>query len=301
MVLLLCPLIECEGRGGEPSATCTVLISMKIRPYLEALEGIKKVFGRDKTVDLESYYLTDVESSWKKSAYIKQDYDHHAVIALGPEALAFLTENSPDPGVHKVYSMIVDPVVPSSRETSFCGYFLSVDANEQLYWINRVLPAVSRLGILYDPRYNSDYVDRALQVSMEQEITVEPLTVGSKRDVPETLRVNWKKIDALLLIPDATVISSSLVKYIIKDALSNKVPVIGYNRFFLKNGALMAFTYDYEAIGMDTANYVKQLMMEQIHCREAESRFSITVNKPIADQLGIDLSMAAGSGVTILK
>lgn len=41
-------------------------------------------------------------------------------------------------------------------------------------------------------------------------------------------------MDALWLIPDRTVISESIVKYVIKEAFLRKVPVIGYNRFFMK-------------------------------------------------------------------
>jgi putative ABC transport system substrate-binding protein len=91
----------------------------------------------------------------------------------------------------------------------------------------------------------------------------------------------------LLLIPDPTVISASLIKYIIKDGISNRVPVIGYNRFFIQNGALMAFVYDYEQIGKETALMLREILFEKKVCRSNPAAFTVVINQRIARQFNI--------------
>jgi len=296
---VLCPVGNETSHASEKPGKCLVLISMKIKPYLEALEGIKTVFKTFPEITIESFFLEDVETSWRNEPpFLKGVDQYRSIIAVGPEAALYLRLNPPDRSIIKVFTMISNPstIIPQ-QESSFCGIFLSVDAREQVAWIVKALPDIKTLGILYNPQRNQEYAAMAREIGAAAGIRIEPLMVDSRDEVPDLLRKNWSRLDGLLLIPDATVISASLIKYIIKDGISNNVPVIGYNHFFIQNGALMAFVYNYEQIGRETAFMVRQLLVEKAVCRSNPAAFRVVVNQRIAKQLGKAVSRGLDSAV----
>lgn len=300
--------IMVTGAGGneishaleKPNSQCLVLISMKIKPYLEALEGIKTYLSAFPEITIESFFLEDVEASWRKeSPFLNGNHQYRSIIAVGPEAALYFRLNPPDRSIIKIFTMISNPstIIPQ-QESSFCGIFLSVDAGEQIPWVAKSLPDIKTLGILYNPHHNRDYVATAKASGITAGVRIEPLMVESRDQVPDLLRKNWHRLDGLLLIPDATVISASLIKYIIKDGISNNIPVIGYNRFFIQNGALMAFVYDYEQIGKETALMLREVLFEKRVCRSNPAAFTVVINQRIARQL--DISAVQGlDGVVI--
>lgn len=285
----------CQGikncHADTASAKCTILISMKIKPYLQAAEGIKEAFDKIENIDTEIFFLEDVEKSWKNDKTLfAMDHPNRSIIAVGPEAVTFLSSNFFDKSIVKVFTMVSNsfPLI-SKKASSLCGLFLEVNAENQISWIAKVLPQVKSLGILYDKEYNMEYIFQAEKTGKNAGIKIKPLMVSSKDEVPEILRKNWRQLDGLLLIPDATVISASLVKDIIKDGISHNVPVIGYNRFFSQSGALMSFMYDYHKIGTETAILVKKLLFDNRECSSRAADFKIIINRNISKYLGVDV------------
>jgi putative ABC transport system substrate-binding protein len=152
--------------------------------------------------------------------------------------------------------------------------------------IARGLPAVKRLGLLYDPRYNADFFEKALTEAASSNLKIVPLKVSSKKDIPDVLKQNWGNMDALWLIPDQTVISESIVQYIIKEALFSKIPVIGYNRFFYESGAALAFVFDYEELGRQTGRLAVSALAGK-PCEKEAPVFRVWQNLRVLNKLGI--------------
>ena len=114
-----------------------------------------------------------------------------------------------------------------------------------------------------------------------------PLAVGDRRQISDLLNRNWSAIQGLWMIPDATVITESLVRHIIKKAIVNKVAVIGYNRFFLDSGAALGFVLDYKEIGRQTADLAWRTSSGDA-CRILSPRFQTLTNRRVMEMLGID-------------
>jgi len=68
-----------------------------------------------------------------------------------------------------------------------------------------------------------------------------------------------KNIDVLLFIPDTVVIKEALVQYLIKESIFRGIAVVGYNHFFIENGAVMSLSIDYEEVGKVGANLLKRI------------------------------------------
>jgi putative ABC transport system substrate-binding protein len=129
-------------------------------------------------------------------------------------------------------------------------------------------------------------------------LKIVPLEVSSKKNIPIVLQQHWEGLDALLLIPDRTVISESLVKYIIKQAISEGVAVVGYNRFFYESGAALAFVFDYKEIGEQTARLAFRILAGDV-CEREDPIFHTWLNSRVIKTLGIQVAGDGCPGIEV--
>jgi len=280
-------LLSCAAAHAGPSTldTCTVLISSRIKPYMEAVNGLKQQLEQVQEIKTRYLFINDTSKADVLNELAPQN---SVVVAVGPEALLRLNSWELGPRVHKFFTMVLDPRKRIALADKFCGIFLAITPDVQIPAIKHKLSWVNKMGILYDPANNSDYVRSASAMASSQGFEIIPVPAYSQDSVPTALRKNWGKIDALLLIPDPSIISSSLVTLIIKEGISNRTPVIGYNHFFLHNGALMAFVYNYQEIGKQTADMILSVLLYETHCNQRPAELETQMNKPLARQLQIE-------------
>jgi len=89
---------------------------------------------------------------------------------------------------------------------------------------------------------------------------------------------NIAQVDAILFIPDSSIISRVVIQHIIKQALLRKVPVIGYNKFFLDSGATLSFIIDYEQVGREVAELVQKQLSPGFSCGVNAPDFILQIN-----------------------
>lgn len=287
--LLLSVILFFHGTA-EPADKRTpkvaIVISQSIRPYLMALEGLREGLAQDKKATIEEFELEKFKGESRKLLSMdlkKGGFD--LFISIGPAATRFIWEKFPSIDVQKLFTMVLNPEGVLTQEQSPCGITLRISLARQIECISLGLPAVERIGILYDPRYNSELIRQATCSKDDTHITIVPLTISSKKEIPHVLKQNWRFLDALLLIPDRTVISESIVQYIIKQAILHKVPVIGYNRFFYESGAALAFILDYKEIGEQTSRAAIRMLSNEA-CKNEPPLFRVWVNNRVIKKLG---------------
>ena len=207
-------------------------------------------------------------------------------IAVGPEALSFVSTEIQNSKIKILFTMVLNPeeIVKNSDELS--GIPLKIPIRTQIQEIKRLLPCLKRPGLLYDPLYNSLFFKEAGENGVSASLNIIPLEVSSKKDIPQVLQKYWSKIDSLWIIPDRTVVSESIIQYIIKEAVLNKIPVIGYNRFFYESGAALAFVFDYKKIGRETAKLALKSIAEKRSLKE-DPEFKTLTNSRIIQKLNI--------------
>jgi putative ABC transport system substrate-binding protein len=276
-----------------------VLVSQNIRPYIEAVEGMSVVLTESVSAKLQVFSLEKFKGKSRDvliQSLTGEKFD--LVVAVGPEAVRFAWEE-PDLGkTARLYSMVLNPPKVSGQTETACGVPLDIPAQRQLEMIDQGLTDINRLGLLYDPRYNSEFFTKAAAEATFRDLKIVPLKVSSKRDIPVVLKQNWENIDALWLIPDQTVISESIVQYIIKEALFKNIPVIGYNRFFYESGAAVAFVFDYEELGRQTGRLAANMLMGKA-CEKEPPVFRVWLNLRVFDKLGIDVSKKKSPSIEV--
>ncbi len=292
LVLVLCSVFLGADavHGAEVRAQkVAVFVSRDIRPYVEAVEGMSVVLAESAGAKIQVFSLEKFKGKSRDVLVQSLSGEKFALfVAVGPEAVRFASEEALLEKAPWLYSMVLNPPKVSGRMESACGIPLDIPAKRQLEMIAQGLTAVKRLGLLYDPRYNTDFFMRASAEAPSLDLKIVPLKVSSKKDIPAVLKQNWENIDGLWLIPDQTVISESIVQYIIKDAVFKKTPVIGYNRFFYESGAAVAFVFDYEELGRQTGRLAANVLSGKA-CEKELPAFHVWLNLRVIDKLGLNV------------
>jgi len=268
-------------------AKAAALVSRNIRPYAEAVESMGAVFAESPGRELKVFYLDRFPG--KDRAALSGELTEgkfRLFISVGPEATRFVWTDEVSKSSAKLYSVVLDPEKVLGTAHTPCGISLNIPAQKQLEMIERGLPGVWRVGLLYDPRYNSDFFKEAAALASARGIKIIPLEVSSKKEIPGVLKDHWGDVDALWLIPDLTVISESIIKYVIKESLFKAAPVIGYNRFFYESGAALAFVFNYEELGKQCAREALKLLSGK-ECGKTTPFFHVWINTRVVKKLGI--------------
>jgi len=231
-----------------------VLVSLNIRPYLEAVEGFEDRFSQQNEAAIDVFNLEDY-SGKGRDVLIKglSDGNYDLCISVGPEASRLMRSDKLSGKILKIYTMLLNPGKIFNSNESICGIPLDIPGKLIMQTLLGAFPSVKRVGLLYDPKNNLEFARQAVGDSALMEMKIIPLEVSSRKDIPIVLQENWGKIDGLWLIPDRTVSVESLVRHVIKEAISNGVAVFGYNRFFYESGAAWCYVLDYKEIGRQTA------------------------------------------------
>jgi len=298
--LTICPggFALASGQGPEGRISIALLISKEILPYLKAADGFEEEVRRSNpAIFVRRYSLEEQELSPERLSRILDSSGYRAAAAVGPEAARLLWAANGVRSVKRFYCMVLDP--ERVVERGACGVPLNIAAFRQLQAVCRLFPEIRRIGILYDPDLNAGFVLEASAAAADMDITIVPLEVRDRGLIKQVLGDRWASFDALWLIPDRTVISETLVRYIIKEALRNGRPVIGYNRFFHSSGALMSFILDYGRIGRQAARLCLDVLSGK-GCRRVEPAFSIWINRRAGQILGIALPRADESGMEVV-
>ncbi len=262
-----------------------VVVSQNIRPYLEAVDGFHSAFSKNSKASIEVVKLWKFQASEMPSlaeTLLKRPFA--AYVAVGPEALQFLADHFDSKKVLKLYAIVLNPSGAPGSDDRLCGIPLNIPVQEQLKMIAAGIPGARRIGLLYDPSYNEDFFQDAARSASLYGMTILPLKVDGRKEIPSVLKKFLAEMDALWLIPDRTVISESIVRYVIKEAFMKKVPAIGYNRFFYESGALVAFIFNYQELGEQAARKVMTVLSGQA-CTDSVPLFQVWMNKRVAEKL----------------
>ena len=266
-----------------------VFVSQEIRPYIEALDGLTRSLEADPTIFLDTFHLEKLSpDEGKELADRLSKKEYQVYVAIGPLAVRFLWDDlRPEKGA-RIYSMVLNPERMLPPDGEVCGISLNLPPGEQLRTIQNVLPGVRKIGLLYDPQYNSDFYAEATKW-IGTGLSVIPVPVSSRKEIPAVLKDHWGKVDALWLIPDRTITTESLIRYIIRESIYSRVPVIGYNRFFYDSGAVLSFIFDYREIGRQCGEEVL-LVLANRPCGSRSPLYRVWLNEKVAKSMAVPLS-----------
>jgi putative tryptophan/tyrosine transport system substrate-binding protein len=274
--------------SAVPSLEIAILNSSENGAYQEAITGFKAT-GPSGAIYTQYDLQGDLDLGKKMARKIRAS-DTSLVVAVGLKAALAAKVEIVDTPI--VYMMILDPLKHRLIGPNMAGTMLEVPVERQLKLIRTFLPAIKRLGTLYDPKKSAAKIKDAQQQAAALGIDLNALKVDSDREVPSQLRALLATADALWLLPDSTVLNNESVNFLLQSALLQHVPVIGFSPEFTRLGALAGFSVSYGEVGRETGQLARRILNgERLNLLKPVpiERLKISVNLKTARFLGLSI------------
>jgi putative ABC transport system substrate-binding protein len=264
-----------------------VVISKKIRPYLNVLDGIVDGVAEDSN-KIEVFFLSNSDKNNKKIQNKLLNGQYDLCVAVGPDAAEFVWALNEKFEHSKIYTAVLNPDNIIKNSLGACGISLRIPVETQVQEIARSFPDIKRIGLMFDADHNEWFYEKASNAAKIYGMEIIPLYVDSKIQIPKKIKDNWKRVDCIWMIPDKTVISEKIIQYVIKQGIYNDKGVIGYNPFFIRSGAFFAFEFDYKELGIQTGKKIESYLKDGT-CSIESPLFNKIINYRIARKIGIQV------------
>ncbi len=296
--LALCLLILLSSAPAALARDYIVVLkSREAEPYDIALKSLRRTL-RDKGSDAQiEEFLLPEESPARddRLAEIKKK-SPQLFVTLGSAATAQLSKVVKETPV--VFCMALNPMASgfirsmSSSANNLTGASLDVPPQTQFEALRSIVPTARKLGVIYNPQETEVVVSQARKAAKEIGLDLIGAPVASEEKVPEALRSLDKSVDALWSVADSTAFSSGSMEFIFKHTLRSKIPFMGLSPAFVKAGALMALSIDYQEVGAQCGGLVTRVLA-------GEHPSSLPITTPQKVTLHINLKTAETIGLNI--
>lgn len=282
--------------GFALATDIVILKSSDIAAYNQALSGFKA--GLPSGIVLSEYDLQgDLEKGRKLARKIRAS-DPALVFAIGLKAAKAAQLEIVD--IPVLYSMVLDPAKYGLNTPNMTGILLEVPIERQLAMIRAMLPHVKQIGTLYDPSKTAALIDESKRWLKQNGISLVPTPVTNEREVPRTLQALLPTVGALWLVPDSTVLTDESLRFILNNALEERVPVIGFSREFARSGAFLCLSVNYGDIGRQAAQLARKIIdgqivlpMKPLHPERVEMSVNLKTAKFLKIEIPKDLEHMA--------
>ncbi len=134
------------------------------------------------------------------------------------------------------------------------GIANTVPVNLQLFMFRYFFPDIKNIGILYNKKYNKEWVKKAIKEGEDIGINIVAKSIPEPQALESSLKALIESVDAIWLIPDPGVIADeqSLVT-LFKQSEEAKKPVFAYDEIFKNDAAFIIYT-DAPTIGRQSAS-----------------------------------------------
>ncbi len=204
------------------------------------------------------------------------------VFAIGAEAArAVLQAKVSAP---KVYALVPSPARVGLDGTPGVSMFAS--PARQMKAVRALLPSAKTVGVLYDPSLSGQLVAELDAAATGEGLKLLARPIATQKEIAPAARELLGKVDALVLVPDRTVISAASFKFLAQTSLEMKVPLVGFSEGMSRAGAVLSVEAPYEEMGRLAASVAKKLLVGSPAGRELPDG-AIYLNARSAQLLGI--------------
>jgi putative ABC transport system substrate-binding protein len=194
------------------AAEIAILKSSSISAYDQAITGFKST-APSGAIYSEYDVQGDLEQGRKLAKKIRAS-DASLVVAVGLKAALAAKLEIVD--IPIVYMMILDPSKHNLTAPNMTGTLLEIPAERQFKILRAFLPGLHRLGMLSKTGSSQAKSKDIITQAAAQSFELQDFPVESEKGVPQQLRSLLASTDALLLVPDSTVLTNDSVGFILE-------------------------------------------------------------------------------------
>jgi putative ABC transport system substrate-binding protein len=259
-----------------------IITSSDIDAYRQAESGARERLRGPK---VKAYALNGDPESIPDAVERASLLSPQAVIAIGSLAAAALKAHPVEAPV--VFCLVIDHNAALKSVPHSWAISMHPPAEEAYARISRIVPE-HRIGIPYDPDHSGWLVREFLRFFKGTSMTLVPFIVRSAGELGPALIDRRDEIDALWIVPDPGFLDAMSVKYLLKYAATEGLPLIGYSDGFTRSGAVLSLAGDHRDMGRQAAEVVERLKTGDSPSRvQPPRRVRTLINLRVAARLGI--------------
>jgi len=236
------------------SPLVVIIVSSEVEAYKQVTRNFEAELQKKRP---EIQFIQMRSSDIKQDESSIRDVRPALVFALGTDAVRTASQHLRDQPL--LATMILGNSVLQGQPHA-TSITLDMPVSKQLRWHRRFLPDVKRVGILYNPTNNQDWVDRARKVADEIGLEIVAVSVDSPQDITPALKSLKQRVDSIMAIPDKMVYSSNTAKAVLLFSFRNRIPFVGLSSAWVKAGALYALDWDYSELGRQSADTAAKIL-----------------------------------------
>lgn len=270
ILLLLTVTILC---GTSVAGTDEVLVigDTRLKPVVQMVAGIEDAMDRRVPV------YSPIEVKGKLSALVEQ-HEARTVIALGrrsiKEALTL------PPSITVLYNLVILP--PHIDRPNTAGLYMGTPIKEYLSLVTTYLPDLRKICVIASPQVLSVLDNNAVP-----QLTVYKVT--NTFDFVDNIK-KLKGVDALLLLPDISLLTKKAFEEIFLFSFRKKVPLLGISKKHVRQGALLALEFDPESSGRSLGMMARDSLKRHEFIKNQAlppQHFNLYINRKTAKKMDI--------------
>jgi putative tryptophan/tyrosine transport system substrate-binding protein len=302
-ILLILAAATALAEPALAASEIVVLQSSRLLPYEQARQGLERSFIERPFVrgvksihssNLGHFVLSEEPDPRRLRQKIENEKSR-LLVAIGSNALALASDFTTIP---VVYIMVPNPEPLIGRHRSVTGVGMVMPPDRQLKELMKVLPAVQRIGVIYDPRTSGGLIAKARKAAAGQGLELVAEQASSAKEVPALLEGMRGRIDGYWLLPELTVLTPRTIEEILLFSIRNHIPVLSFSERYLEAGAALAITYDSASMG-ETAGELAMEILQGSNGGQLPpilpENVSVAVNHKVIEKMGISLTPNAAA------
>jgi hypothetical protein len=218
------------------------------------------------------------------------------VVAAGPVALESPLVNCPTPRLSLLLSRYrTEQAQATAKAGPKTAIYLEADPILNLRLVRRALPKAAKIAVLVSPRTES-WLPRLQSEAAALGFELQTIQANDDEEAVRGLRERLKEINALLLIPDESLINRWSLKPILLMTARHFVPVFGgLVEGYVKVGVTAAVVQDITGSGPQIQRFVRQLARGETPAPAYPESTRTAVNPVVARNLSIPIANLEGA------
>jgi putative ABC transport system substrate-binding protein len=292
ILLPLLVLASIVGAAGSASAgDVAVIMSARVDAYEEALRGFKRSLQHRIVVEYDM--AGDFDRGRAILSEIKSKVKPDLIFAVGIWALQVVVGETTN--IPVVYAMILNPPsIIGAGSKNVTGASMNVPVEQTIHLFKQLGPQIRRLGVVFDRTKTGYLVSLADAIAREQGLQLITKEIRSPREaIPALDSLQEKRIDALWIVPDETILAPEVVQYMLLFSYRNKVPLLGLSERHAQMGALLSLSFaSSEDIGRQAGELANSILEGKTAAEipyTTARQVKLIVNLKTAQKLGIEI------------
>ncbi len=236
------------------SASIAIIKTKNLELYNEVITAFKT----NCVARFTEYDMEDKESRGELIANKINNDKPDVVFVVGTKAAVIAKKLITD--IPIIFTMVMNPENYDVAGKNVTGISMVIPVYTQLYTLKSIVPKVSKVGVIYNPKQSGKMIEEAIGVSKQLGFNLVAAKVDSKEDVTRALRAFAEGIDAFWMIPDPTVWSRESFDTVLKFTLEKRVPFLAFSKSMVQAGALVSLAINYSELGKQACGIATKLM-----------------------------------------